>query len=67
MERKNRRFFHQNVSAAIRKWKLFYIFTPENNEESIFVVKRVASEYSGYDHYYGIGGMYANIGGMGWG
>ncbi|MDE6216008.1 RagB/SusD family nutrient uptake outer membrane protein [Bacteroides sp.] len=40
---------------------------PENNEESIFVVKRVASEYSGYDHYYGIGGMYANIGGMGWG
>lgn len=41
--------------------------TPENNEESIFVVKRVASEYSGYDHYYGIGGMYANIGGMGWG
>lgn len=42
-------------------------FTPENNEESIFVVKRVASEFSGYDHYYGIGGMYANIGGMGWG
>lgn len=42
-------------------------FAPENNEESIFVVKRVASEYSGYDHYYGIGGMYANIGGMGWG
>ncbi len=40
---------------------------PENNDESIFVVKRVASEYSGYDHYYGIGGMYANIGGMGWG
>ena len=29
--------------------------------------KRVASEFSGYDHYYGIGGMYANIGGMGWG
>ena len=42
-------------------------FTPENNAESIFVVKCVASEYSGYDHYYGIGGMYANIGGMGWG
>ncbi|MBO5251727.1 MAG: RagB/SusD family nutrient uptake outer membrane protein [Bacteroidaceae bacterium] len=42
-------------------------FVPENNAESIFVVKRVASEYSGYDHYYGIGGMYANIGGMGWG
>lgn len=42
-------------------------FTPEDNAESIFVVKRVASEYSGYDHYYGIGGMYANIGGMGWG
>lgn len=40
---------------------------PENNDESIFVVKRVASEFSGYDHYYGIGGMYANIGGMGWG
>lgn len=40
---------------------------PENNPEAIFVVKRVASEYSGYDHYYGIGGMYSNIGGMGWG
>ncbi len=40
---------------------------PENNKESIFVVKRVASEFSGYDHYYGVGGMYANIGGMGWG
>lgn len=42
-------------------------FTPENNKESIFVVKRVASEFSGFDHYYGIGGMYSNIGGMGWG
>jgi tetratricopeptide (TPR) repeat protein len=42
-------------------------FVPENNDESIFVVKRVASEFSGYDHYYGVGGMYANIGGMGWG
>lgn len=40
---------------------------PENNKESIFVVKRLASEFSGYDHYYGVGGMYANIGGMGWG
>lgn len=40
---------------------------PENNKESIFVIKRVASEFSGYDHYYGIGGMYSNIGGMGWG
>ena len=41
--------------------------TPENNKESIFVVRRVATEFSGYDHYYGVGGMYANIGGMGWG
>lgn len=40
---------------------------PENNDEAIFVVKRVATEFSGFDHYYGIGGMYANIGGMGWG
>ena len=40
-------------------------FEPEKNKESIFVVKRVASEYSGFDHYYGIGGMYALIGGMG--
>ena len=40
---------------------------PESNKESIFVVRRLASEYSGYDHYYGVGGMYANIGGMGWG
>jgi hypothetical protein len=42
-------------------------FVPENNAETIFAIKRVASEFSGYDHYYGIGGMYANIGGMGWG
>lgn len=42
-------------------------FKPEANRESIFVVKRVASEYSGYAHFYGIGGMYSNIGGMGWG
>ncbi|MBD5330901.1 MAG: RagB/SusD family nutrient uptake outer membrane protein [Bacteroides sp.] len=40
---------------------------PENNPEAIFVVKRLASEFSGFDHYYGVGGMYANIGGMGWG
>lgn len=45
----------------------YNMFTPENNKESIFVVKRVASEFSGFDHYYGIGGMYSNIGGMGWG
>ena len=40
---------------------------PENNTEDIFVIKRVASEFSGYDHYYGIGGMYGVVGGMGWG
>lgn len=40
---------------------------PESNPESIFVVLRVKTEFSGFDHYYGIGGMYANIGGMGWG
>ncbi|MFC3562068.1 RagB/SusD family nutrient uptake outer membrane protein [Pedobacter jamesrossensis] len=40
---------------------------PENNRETIFAIKRVASEFSGSDHYYGIGGMYANIGGQGWG
>lgn len=42
-------------------------FTPENNKETIFAIKRVATEFSGFDHYYGIGGMYANIGGQGWG
>ncbi len=42
-------------------------FIPEQNKETIFAIKRVASEFSGWDHYYGIGGMYANIGGMGWG
>lgn len=40
---------------------------PEDNSETIFAVKRVSTEYSGYDHYYGIGGMYSNIDGMGWG
>lgn len=42
-------------------------FVPEDNAETIFAIKRVASEFSGNDHYYGVGGMYANIGGMGWG
>ena len=42
-------------------------FIPENNAETIFAIKRVASEFSGNDHYYGVGGMYANLGGMGWG
>ena len=46
---------------------VYNTIVPENNDESIFVVKRVASEFSGIDHYYGIGGMYAVIGGMGWG
>ena len=42
-------------------------FLPESNVETIFAIKRVASEFSGFDHYYGVGGMYANLGGMGWG
>ncbi|WP_164108991.1 MULTISPECIES: RagB/SusD family nutrient uptake outer membrane protein [Sphingobacterium] len=42
-------------------------YTPEANPETIFAVKRLASEFSGDDHYYGVGGMYANIGGQGWG
>lgn len=42
-------------------------YTPENNPETIFAVKRIASEFSGDDHFYGVGGMYANIGGQGWG
>lgn len=41
--------------------------TPENYKEAIFVVKRLASEFAGFDYFYGIGGMYSNIGGMGWG
>lgn len=49
------------------KFMQYNTLTPENNIESIFVVKRVASEFKGDDHYYGIGGMYSNIGGMGWG
>ncbi|KLT70289.1 RagB/SusD family nutrient uptake outer membrane protein [Flavobacterium sp. ABG] len=44
-------------------------FAPDasGQTETIFAVKRVASEFSGYDHYYGIGGMYANLQGQGWG
>ena len=40
--------------------------TPVSNKETIFAIKRVASEFSGNDHYYGVGGMYGVIGGMGW-
>ena len=42
-------------------------FTPEKNKETIFAVKRIDAEFPGYDYYYGIGGMYANVNGMGWG
>lgn len=44
-------------------------YAPDSDEqtETIFAVKQVASEFSGFDHYYGIGGMYANIQGQGWG
>lgn len=49
------------------EFMVYNTIVPENNSESIFVVKRVATEFSGYNHYYGIGGMYAVIGGMGWG
>lgn len=49
------------------EFMVYNTIVPENNSESIFVVKRVATEFSGDDHYYGIGGMYAVIGGMGWG
>lgn len=49
------------------KFMQYNTLTPENNSESVFVVKRVASEFKDSDHYYGIGGMYSNIGGMGWG
>lgn len=39
----------------------------ENYPEAIFVIKRLAADFPGDDYYYGIGGMYSNIGGMGWG
>ncbi|AIM38740.1 membrane protein [Sphingobacterium sp. ML3W] len=42
-------------------------FTPESNNETIFAIKRVASEFSGDDHYSGIGGMYSNINEIGYG
>lgn len=47
----------------------FNTYAPDADEqtETIFAVKQVASEFSGYDHFYGIGGMYANIQGQGWG
>lgn len=40
---------------------------PENYPEAIFVIKRLVTDFPGFDYYYGIGGMYSNIGGMGWG
>ncbi|MFR9523862.1 MAG: RagB/SusD family nutrient uptake outer membrane protein [Rikenellaceae bacterium] len=48
-------------------FKQYNTYDPDANAESIFVVKRESWEYSGYDHYYGFSGLYANIGGMGWG
>ncbi len=42
---------------------------PEENKETIFAVKRVDAEFPAVDwaYYYGIGGMYSHIDGMGWG
>ncbi len=50
-------------------FKNFNILPPDDaaQTETIFAVKRVASEYSGDAHNEGIGGMYATIDGMGWG
>ena len=42
-------------------------YIPSQNQETIFALKRVAAEFSGWDHFFGFQGMYANIGGMGWG
>lgn len=44
-------------------------FAPNNvtQTETVFAVKRVASEFTGSDHNGGIGGMYATILGQGWG
>lgn len=45
-------------------------YAPANNAqtETIFAIGFKNSDYPGtYDYYYGIGGMYANIKGMGWG
>mgnify|MGYP003576480221 FL=1 len=52
--------------ASFMKYNTYAPDAPEQTE-TIFAVKQVASEFSGYDHYYGIGGMYANIQGQGWG
>lgn len=49
------------------RFMLYNTIKPENNPESIFVVKRLASEFAGNDLYYTIGGMYAKINGIGWG
>lgn len=46
---------------------VYNTFLPENNKETIFAVKRLDSEYSGYDYYYNIGGLYSAIKGFGWG
>lgn len=40
---------------------------PEKNKESIFVVKRLNSEFKGSDYHYTVGGMYSTIQGVGWG
>jgi len=56
---------HELLSRSV--FMKYNTLTPELNSETIFAVKRLASEFSGDDHYYGVGGMYSNIGDMGWG
>lgn len=40
---------------------------PESNKESIFVIKRLASEFTSGNLHNSIGGLYAKINGSGWG
>ena len=47
---------------------VYNTIVPENNDESIFVVKYISSEFASEDmQYYCVGGMYSSINGMGWG
>lgn len=40
---------------------------PEEYSEDIFVIKRLATDFPEDEYYHSIGGMYSNVGGMGWG
>ena len=49
------------------RFMIYNEFTPQQTTETIFAIMRVGAEFTSGDHTNSPGGMYASIGGTGWG